>query len=115
MVKHGNNPRGKSDKHQLHNKKYASTHLEAELTRWYEKITTPKPTKPKQKRVVFSVNNTTITPSLTRQEEIKECERAFKRSLKKTRDTIRLVAYKRKTHWVARSYLEVEQMFSDNE
>jgi hypothetical protein len=45
MVKHGNNPSGKSDRHQQHNLKYAASHAPAALERWYEKITTPKPDK----------------------------------------------------------------------
>lgn len=74
MVKHGNNPRGKSDKHQAHNKKYASTHLENTLERWYEKVTTPKPKKIKIKKTLTVIN----TPvDLERAKEIRECMKAF--------------------------------------
>lgn len=84
MVKHGNNPRGKSDKHQAHNKKYASTHLEETLERWFKKVTTPKATKPKKQKIVLNVNNTTITQEdLARAKEIRECVKAFKRSERK--------------------------------
>lgn len=42
MVKHGNNPSGKSNAHQQHNLKNAASHAPASLERWYKKITAPK-------------------------------------------------------------------------
>lgn len=104
MVKHGNNPRGKSDKHQAHNKKYASTHLADSLERWYEKVTTPKPQKIKVKKIMSVCN---FPVDLDRAKEIRECIAAFKKDERR----FRLLKYKRKTHWVARSHEEVEQMF----
>ena len=74
MVKHGNNPSGKSDKHQLHGKKYALTHLESKLERWYTKVTTPKAIKPKDIKKTCN-----IPVDLARAREIRECIKAFKR------------------------------------
>ena len=42
MPKYINNTRGKSDKHQDHERKYAASHQQATLERWYEKMTKPR-------------------------------------------------------------------------
>jgi hypothetical protein len=84
MVKHGNNPSGKSDRHQQHNLKYAASHAPAALERWYKKITTPKPVKVKVSRKV-SVCNRTV--DLDRAAEIKHCTMLYERQLKKDEKT----------------------------
>lgn len=104
MVKHGNNPRGKSDKHQAHNKKYASTHLADALERWYKKVTTPKATKIKIKKTLSICN---VPVDFDQAKEIKECINAWKKEERK----YRLLKFKRSTHWIARNQQEVEHMF----
>lgn len=92
MVKHGNNPRGKSDKHQAHNKKYASTHLEATLERWFERITKPKLVKPKKEK--RNVCNSQI--DLDKVKEIKEQKTVFKRGEKETSVYKRKIVFMKK-------------------
>lgn len=97
MVKHANNPSGKSDKHQAHGKKYASQHLEAKLDRWYTKVTTPKPSKEKKQKVVLNVVKVNVSEEdLARAKEIKECIAAFKRDLRETATFKRKLVFIRK-------------------
>lgn len=99
MRKFANKASGKSDKHQLHQKKYASSHVIDRLERWYKKMVTPKPEKPK---AVF-VNNTGRSV-----EEILN-----KRQVTPTNAQLRhqkFMKFKRDSHWVARSQLEYDMM-----
>lgn len=42
MAKYINNPSNKSDKHQTHERKYATSHNQATLEKWFKKMTTPR-------------------------------------------------------------------------
>lgn len=85
MVKESQSIRGKSDKHQAHQKKYAYQHTEAKLDRWYTKVTTPKPMKEKDPKVVLNVVNVNVSEEdLARAKEIKECIAAYERDLRET-------------------------------
>lgn len=42
MVKYINSTKCKSDKHQAHERKYAASHKQATLERWFEKMTRPR-------------------------------------------------------------------------
>ena len=99
MTKLINKTKGKSDRHQLHEKKYATSHRPDALERWYTKITTPKPRNYK-----LHGRPVKAQPKPRKQADPQ------KKIDKIIRDTIRLSQYKRDTHWVARSQLEYDMM-----
>ena len=83
MVKSINNRKGKSDRHQKHELKYARSHNLDTLERWYKQVTTPK-IKRIVKRKKKEINNTNIEPKvLTKEEEIAYCALLFAQSIAK--------------------------------
>lgn len=100
--------RGKSDRQKAHMVKYEASHAHQKLERWYKRMTTPKPVKsPKPSRKV-SVNNS----GYSKPTEVKRpaLQPSDARMAKRERDRTRIAEFKRRTHWVARSAEEYENM-----
>lgn len=99
--------RGKSDRHQRHNLEYEQSHRAAQLERWYKKVTTPKPDLPSKpiKKAKAPIDYGPIRER-RRIESIPRQQARIDAKAKK------LNAYKRYTHWVARSLDEYNQMHS---
>ena len=97
MVKSINNLRGKSDRHQNHEKlKYSMSHQQDALEHWWTKVIAPKqinakvPKEPKVKVIKISKpRKARVISEISNQ---------------------RLSKYKRDTHWVARSEDEYDSM-----
>lgn len=85
-------------------RKYEHSHQAERLERWYTKITTPKPVKPvKEKKASFDYG-----PVKAARRE-RTAQNYLIRADKKLK---KLNAYKRWTHWVARSLEEYNTMHS---
>lgn len=94
--------KGKSDRHQAHNLRADFSHQTAKLDRWYKKVTTPKPSKPvKEKKAPINYG------PIREARRIKAIPLQEQRVIKKRN---KLNAYKRYTHWVARSLDEYNEM-----
>lgn len=98
--KYHGSQKSKSDRHQAHNRKYVDSHKKERLERWYAKVTTPKVIPPPKEpistnTVVFKGRKTQWTP---------------KPRTPTDKKIAGLNAFKRSTHWVARSEGEYIQM-----
>lgn len=103
--------KAQSDRHQSHQRKYEQSHQQERLERWYSRITTPKPDKPRSTNVARKFTTVPLPgPKMAQHAELLEAVRKAKKAQGDERSAARLAKYKRDTHWVARSAYEYMNM-----
>lgn len=98
MVKYINNTRGKSDKHQQHELKYATSHRQETLEKWYERMTQPRNPIGRPRKV-----------KVPRPPKVPKGRDPSKVEAKKQRDKLRVEAYYQANPSKIRTY-EVRMM-----
>lgn len=103
--------KGQSNRQQAHQRKYELSHQQERLERWYSRITTPKPDKPRSTNVARKFSAVSLPgPAVVQHAALIEAVRKAKKAQGDERSAARLAKYKRDTHWVARSEYEYMNM-----